>query len=85
MEISLSDNEIEKLQQEQSRKIDVKDHKLKIHKLKSLEEHFNIDNTKDERNSAIINAIDDGHTQSSIAKHLGISTSTVSKVTQRWS
>jgi len=83
LEVSLSDNEIKELNQEQTRKIDIKNYELKLHKLKSMEEHFNIDDTKDERNSAIINAIDDGYTQSNIAKHLGISTSTVSKIVKR--
>jgi len=80
LEISLNNKELQELKQEQARKIDIKEHELKLNKLKSIEEHFNIDN---ERNSAIVNAIDDGYTQASIAKYLGLSTSTVSKIVKK--
>jgi len=82
-EISLDDDELKVLKQEQKRKIDIKEYQLKLYKLKSIKEHFNIDDIKNERDSAIVNAIDDGYTQASIAKYLGLSTSTISKIVKK--
>ena len=82
-EISLDDDELKVLKQEQKRKIDIKEHQLKLYKLKTIEEHFNIYDIKNERNDAIVNAIDDGYTQASIANYLGLSTSTISKILKK--
>lgn len=84
LELNLNDDELQKLKEEQKRKIEIKEHELKLHKLKSIEEHFSAYNGKEERNSAIANAIKDGYTQVSIAKYLDVSTSTISKVLKRF-
>ncbi len=84
LELSLSDEELDNLKQKQSRKIEVKEHELKLYKQKSLEEHFSVYVSKKERNSAILDAIDDGYTQSSIAKYLNISTSAISKIINKY-
>ena len=49
-------------------------------KEKSLKEHFKDCKTRDERNRAILNAIEDDYKQVEVAKYLGISDSAVSKV-----
>ena len=48
--------------------------------MKSLKEHFEDCKTRDERNRAIINAIEDDYKQVEVAKYLGISGSAISKV-----
>ena len=84
LELSLNDDELQKLKEEQKRKIDIKEHELKLYKLKSIEEHLSGNNNKEERNNAIVDAIKDGYTQVSIAKYLDISTSTISKIVKRF-
>ena len=46
----------------------------------TLKEHFKNSKLKEERNSAIIKALNDGYTQAEIAKHLNLSRSLISKV-----
>ena len=48
--------------------------------MKSLKEHFGDCKTRDERNTAIINAIEDDYKQVEVAKYLGTSGSAISKV-----
>ena len=47
---------------------------------KSLNEHFKDTKSKQERNSAILEALNDGYAQIEIAKYLGVSRSLVSKI-----
>ncbi len=84
LELELTSDELEYLNKEQKRKIEIKEHELKLHQSKTLEEHFDIEEGKAERNMAIINALDDGYTQATIAKHLDISTSAISKIVKKW-
>lgn len=84
LELELTPDELEYITKEQKRKIEIKEHELKLHQSKTLEEHFEIEEGKAERNMAIINAIDDGYTQAAIAKHLDISTSAISKIVKKW-
>ncbi len=83
LQLNLNDDELQKLKEEQTRKIDIKEHELKLYKQKSIEEHLNGVNNKEERNRAIVNMIKDGYTQVSIAKYLDVSTSTISKILKR--
>ncbi|WP_366089438.1 helix-turn-helix domain-containing protein [Sulfurimonas sp.] len=83
LQLQLNDDELQKLKEEQTRKIEIEEYELKLHKQKSLEQHFNARNNKAERNIAITNALKDGYTQASIAKYLGVSTSTISKVVKK--
>ncbi len=80
LELKLSEEELETIKLEQKRKIEVKEHQFKIHKSKPLEEHFDTDTDSISRNFAIMNAIDDGYTQASIATFLKLSPSTISKI-----
>ncbi len=82
--LDLTTDETEYLKKEQTRKIEIKEHELKLQKSKTLQEHFEVEAGKDERNIAIINAIDDGYTQASIAKHLDVSTSAISKIVKKF-
>jgi len=79
LELSLTEDELKIIKQEQKRKVDVEDHELKLHKSKTLEEHF----SNDERNLAILNALDDGYTQASIARYLNLSPSAIYRVLKR--
>jgi REP element-mobilizing transposase RayT/DNA-binding CsgD family transcriptional regulator len=80
IEIMLNEEELGKLKKEQNRKILVKEHEYKYEKDKTLEVHFSEAVTKKERNLVMIEAIEDGYKQVEIAKYLGISSSTVSKI-----
>ena len=84
MGLELTTDELENLNKEQKRKIEIKEHELKLHQLKTLQEYFDVETGKAERNIAIINAIDDDYTQASIAQYLGISTSAISKRVKKW-
>ena len=52
-------------------------------KQKSLKEHFANCSSKSLRNSAIKEALEDGYTQSEIAKYLKLSNSAVSKIVKK--
>ena len=80
LEMRLTQEELNKLQKEQNRKVIKTEHEYRYTKEKSLEEHFANCSTKDERNRAIINAIEDGYKQVEVARFLSISDSAVSKV-----
>ena len=47
---------------------------------KPLIEHFSSAINREERNNAVVTAYEDGYTQRSIADHLGVSTSLISKI-----
>jgi DNA-binding NarL/FixJ family response regulator len=76
----LNEEELGKLKKEQNRKILVKEHEYKYEKDKTLKVHFSEAITKKERNLVMIEAIEDGYKQVEIARYLGISSSTVSKI-----
>ncbi len=82
--LELTTDELEHLNKEQKRKIEIKEHELKLHQLKTLQEYFDVETGKAERNVAIVNAIDDDYTQASITQYLGISTSAISKIVKKW-
>lgn len=85
LELELTSDELAYITKKQKRKIEIKEHELKLQQSKTLEEHFDIEEEgKAERNRAIINAIDDGYTQAGIAKYLNISTSAISKIVKKW-
>ncbi|MFA5214416.1 hypothetical protein [Sulfuricurvum sp.] len=73
LETELSEEELDALNEEQKRKISVKNEDIKVARSKTLNEHFHAVISKQDRNCAIISAFKDGHTQSSIAKHLNLS------------
>lgn len=81
--VRLSENELEKLHLNEKRKISRDEYELKLYKSKSLEDHFEGCNTKIERDSTILNVIEDGYTQSDIARYLDLSSSSISKIVNK--
>ena len=81
--LRLSENEIDKLDLNEKRKISIDEYELKLYKSKSLDEHFEVCSTKAERNSAILSAIEDGYTQADIAIYLNLSGSSISKIVNK--
>jgi DNA-directed RNA polymerase specialized sigma subunit len=77
LEAETSEEEWDVLEQEQRRKVSVEDEQIKVACSKTLHEHFQDAISKQERNCAITKAFKDGHTQSSIAKHLQLSPSMI--------
>ncbi|MGZ8546849.1 MAG: transposase [Sulfuricurvum sp.] len=73
LQTQLSQEESEALNEEQKRKISIKNETLQIARSKPLYEHFGEVTSKQERNEAIVKSFKDGYTQSSIAKHLNLS------------
>ncbi|MDA3946950.1 MAG: transposase [Helicobacteraceae bacterium] len=83
LEIALSDEELDALVQEQKKKIIQVEHEYKTETLPDLQGYFSDKLTKTERNKAILQAIDEGHTQASIANYLGLAASTIVKIKNR--
>jgi REP element-mobilizing transposase RayT len=83
LEMSLTENELENIKEEQKRKIELKDDQIKRSKSKTLTEHFDVEEGFLERDLAILNAVFDGYTQSSIAKYLNLSPSAIYKVVKK--
>jgi len=83
LEIALSEDELKVLQNEQKKKIVQVDHEYKPFELPEIETYFKVNMNKDERNIAIIKAIEDGYKQSLIAGFLGVSASTIVKIKNR--
>ncbi|CAA6818330.1 MAG: Para-aminobenzoate synthase, aminase component (EC [uncultured Sulfurovum sp.] len=77
--VALGDEELEILTKIQKQKVLTHDNTKTIAYSKTLKEHFR----RKDRNSAIGIALQDGYTQASIAKHLGISRSLVSKIVKK--
>jgi len=78
--IKLNDDDLEILEQLKNQKVVIKDNQNRVAHSKALKEHFKKSETKTKRNSAIMQAIDDGYTQAEIAKYLNLSRSAISKV-----
>ena len=67
-------------EKEQNKKPIKTEYGYKYAKEKTLREHFNMCETKRQRNDAIINAIEDGYKQIELAKYLKLSNSAISKI-----
>lgn len=78
--VKLSEDDLKVLDEIENQKSVTKKGKTTYAYSKSLKEHFHDAKTKSARNIAIINALDDGYTQSQISHHLGVSKSLISKV-----
>lgn len=78
LEKSLSSKELKILNSKQ--KIEKQNNKIKISRLKELDEYFKENKTKKLRNMSILKAYEDGYTQVEIAKYLGLSKSMISKI-----
>jgi len=80
LEMTLSDKERKEIEKELNKKPIKTEHGKRDEKAKTLQEHFNQSKTKEQRNDAIITAMEDGYTQSQIATYLDLSSSAVSKI-----
>ena len=80
LEMTLSKKERKELEKEQNKKPIKTEYGYRYEKAKTLQEHFNKYKTKQQRNDAIIHAIEDAYKQTEIAKHLKLSNSAVSKI-----
>jgi len=78
--VSLSDEELEMIESLKHQKIIEKDSIKRQAYTKSLDEHFKDTKSKQERNSAILEALNDGYAQIEVAKYLNVSRSLVSKI-----
>ena len=78
--IKLNDEELETLEKIKHQKIIQKENANRQAYAKSLEVHFEVFKTKQERNGLILDALEDGYTQIEIAKYLSVSRSLVSKI-----
>jgi hypothetical protein len=70
---ALSKEEVKDLELEKKKKITVNEDKAIQDQKKELSSYFDRSMDKQKRNSAIVEAYKDGHTQASIAKEIGIS------------
>ncbi len=80
LETPLSKKELKELENEQKKKITQNEHEFKQEKEKSLQEHFRDTQELPKRNSAMLNALNDGYKQAEVARYLHISPAAVSKV-----
>jgi hypothetical protein len=78
--MALSEEELKALEIEKQKKIVQKEHEFRQEKSRTLQEYFDKIITKDKRNRAILEALDDGYRQSEVARYLNISSAMVSKV-----
>ena len=76
----MSEKELEYIKTKEKQKILKEDGILHVKQEKKFEEHFYDTSTKLDRNLAILNAHQDGHSQVSIASYLNVSKSLISKV-----
>ena len=81
--VKLSEEDLESLEKIKKEKVAIKNKKAVSLKQKSLKEHFANCSSKSLRNSAIKEALEDGYTQSEIAKFLKLSNSAVSKIVKK--
>ena len=76
----ISKKELDYLKTKEKQKIEKDNGTLKVKRIKNFEEHFYDNETKQDRNLAILNAYDDGYPQIEIANYLNVSTSLISKI-----
>lgn len=76
----LTQDELEYLQEKEKQKVLKSSDGIIIKQSKKFEEHFREVATKNDRNFAIVNAYLDGYSQVTIASHLKVSKSLISKV-----
>lgn len=78
--VKLSEDDLKILGKIEHQKSIKKEDKNSYAYSKNLKKHFHDAKTKSLRNIAIVDALDDGYTQSQIGNHLGLSKSLISKV-----
>lgn len=78
--VSLDEEALRILKEIEMQKVVNTDSVRRVAKSKELSEHFKDMDDKIKRNSAIIHAVEDGYTQATVAKHVGLSRSALSKI-----
>ncbi|WP_373033126.1 transposase [Sulfurovum sp.] len=80
LETELRLQELKELEIEQKKKIIHTEHEFRQEKEKTLQEHFKKAEELSKRNSAIIDALNDGYKQAEVARYLHLSPAAVSKI-----
>ena len=83
LEIALSDEELEDLLKEQKKKIVQVEHEYKTESLNDLDTYFADKLSRTERDEQIVLALEEGHTQASVARYLKLSASAIVKIKNR--
>lgn len=68
------------METEQKRRLSIAEHEFRQEKEKTLHEYFKDDQELPKRNSAIINALEDGYKQAEVARYSHLSPAAISKV-----
>ncbi len=84
LEKPLDKKEQKELEAEQKRKILQTEYEFRQEKDKTLEEHFVKYTNKEERNIAILQALDDGYGQAEIGRYLNLTASAIAKVRDKY-
>ncbi len=84
LEMALTKQELKELEIRQKKKIVQKEHRYGYDKEKTLDEYLGDFKTKEERNSAIMKALNDGYGQAEVARFLNISASAIAKVRRKF-
>jgi len=82
--MALSEQELKKLEIRQKKKIVQKEHQYGYDREKTLDEHLGDFKTKEERNSAIMKALEDGYRQVEVARFLDITASAIAKIKRKF-
>ena len=80
LETALSKQELKELEVEQKKKIIYNEHEFRQEKEQTLQEHFKDMHEFSKRNSAIMNALNDGYKQAEVARYLHLSSAAISKI-----
>ncbi len=84
LEMTLTKQELKELTIMQKKKIVEKEYKYGYNREKRLEEHFENFKSKEERNRAIMKALDDGYTQAEVARYLKLTASAIAKIRKKF-
>ena len=84
LELPLDKQELKELKIRQKKKIVQKEYNYGHDREQTLQEHFEKFKNKNERNEAILRALDDGYNQAEIARYLNLSASAVAKVRKKF-
>jgi len=84
LEMALSEQELKALELRQKKKIVQKEHQYGYNREKTLEEHLGDFKTTEERNSAIMKALEDGYRQAEVARYLNITASAIAKIRRKF-
>jgi putative transposase len=84
IKIALNEQELKELELRQKKKIVRKEPRYRYDRERTLDEHFKDIQNREERNSSIMKALDDGYRQAEVARFLNISASAIAKVKNKF-